>query len=75
MTAADLAELERLLADYQKACKPEHSRQAMATARRRLETALVHHADELIERAEIVQDVRDNGFRNIPAFGPVMRWR
>ena len=51
MTAADLAELERLLARYRDTWPSSVSRNAMATARRHLETALVRHADALIQSA------------------------
>jgi hypothetical protein len=48
MTAADLAEIKRLLAAYRAARQPH-----TGPARARLETALVRHVDALIKAAEL----------------------
>jgi hypothetical protein len=51
MTLADIAELERLFADY--VTTLQHKRPRMiALTRQKLETALVKHADYLIDAAK-----------------------
>lgn len=63
MTADDLAELERLLAEYRSYFtgeKPKKQPQ-MTHARRHIETALVRHAEELIEMADFCLRIGDDG--------------